>query len=361
MIQKLKNLLIGSPLPTSELGEKRLNKIRALAVFSPDALSSIAYANQEIYLGLVVAGSAGLGLAWPIGLAITGLLVIVALSYYQTIQGYPSGGGSYIVARANLGTFAGLVAAAALLIDYLLTAAVSLTAGVGAIASAFPVLWPYRIHVALGLLLIIMIANLRGLRETGTLMAIPVYLFLFTYLPMLAYGLVRLLIEGPVAGNSRPALLPHADYLPDLAHLCNWLHSADRHRGYQQRCAGLSPARVEKRRAHPDRDGGINGAAFRRQHWPDAVPGNCRRPGRNHPFGAGPPLIGQQFALFQHPDFDHADPGGGGQHQLRRLPTPVGYPGQDSFLPPVHRPGRPVGVCQWHCRWRWRPDVDHCF
>src|SRR4030067_1466624 len=141
MLSKLRSILIGTPLPPQQLGEKRLNKIRALAAFSPDARSSIAYANQEIYLGLVVAGSAGLSLAWPIGLAITGLLVIVAISYYQTIQGYPSGGGSYAVARENLGTFPGLITAAALLIDYLLTAAVSLTAGVEAIAPALPALW----------------------------------------------------------------------------------------------------------------------------------------------------------------------------------------------------------------------------
>jgi amino acid transporter len=116
MLSRLKNALIGSPLPTQALAEKRLNKIRALAAFSPDALSSIAYANQEIYLGLLVAGSAGLMLAWPIGLAVVALLAIVALSYYQTIQGYPSGGGSYIVALENLGTMPGLIAAAALLI-----------------------------------------------------------------------------------------------------------------------------------------------------------------------------------------------------------------------------------------------------
>ncbi len=97
MLSKLKSVLIGTPLPTQQLAEKRLNKIRALAAFSPDALSSIAYANQEIYLGLVVAGSAGLVLAWPIGLAIT-LLNHRTSSYYQTIQGYPSGGGSYVVA-----------------------------------------------------------------------------------------------------------------------------------------------------------------------------------------------------------------------------------------------------------------------
>jgi len=196
MLNKLKHLIIGSPLPTHLLSEKKLNKIRALAAFSPDALSSIAYANQEIYLGLVVAGSAGLVLAWPIGLAIAGLLVIVAISYMQTIIAYPGGGGSYVVARDNLGKYAGLVAAGALLMDYLLTAAVSLTAGVEAIASAFPQLWSYRVELALFFLLIITLANLRGLRETGTLMSIPVYLFLGTYLPLVAIGLIRLLVGG---------------------------------------------------------------------------------------------------------------------------------------------------------------------
>ncbi len=197
MLSRLKNALIGSPLPTQQLADKRLNKIRALAAFSPDALSSIAYANQEIYLGLVVAGSAGLVLAWPIGLVIVGVLIIVAISYYQTIHGYPSGGGSYIVARANIGILPGLVAAGALLLDYLLCAAVSLTAGVDAIASAFPSLLPYKTVIALGLLGLIMLANLRGLRETGTIMAVPVYLFLFTYVPMLIYGGIHLWIEGP--------------------------------------------------------------------------------------------------------------------------------------------------------------------
>lgn len=207
MLNRIHNLLIGPPLPTHQLAEKRLNKIRALAAFSPDALSSIAYANQEIYLGLVVAGAAALSKALPIGLAITGLLVIVALSYYQTIHGYPSGGGSYVVARENLGTLPGLIAAAALMIGYLLTAAVSLTAGVEAIASAFPGLWSYRVALSLLLLLIITLINLRGTRESGTLMSIPVYLFLICYLPMLAYGVVRILIDGP---GSLPAVAPPA-------------------------------------------------------------------------------------------------------------------------------------------------------
>lgn len=199
MLSTLRHLLVGSPLTTQQLTTERVNKVRALAAFSPDALSSIAYANQEIFLGLVVAGSAGLALSWPIGLAITGLLILVAISYFQTVHAYPSGGGSYVVARENLGTLTGLVAAAALLIGYTLTAAVSLTAGVAAIASAFPGLWPHRVLLALLGLLLVTLLNMRGVRESGTVISIPVYLFLATYLPMLAYGFVRALIEGPAS------------------------------------------------------------------------------------------------------------------------------------------------------------------
>lgn len=210
MAIRLKDLLIGPPIPTQKLSEKKLNKVRALAAFSPDALSSIAYANQEIYLGLLIAGSVGLSMALPIGLAIIVVLTIAAISYYQTIHAYPSGGGSYIVARSNLGTLPGLVAAGALMIDYVLTAAVSLTAGVDAIASAFPILLPYRIQIALFLLALITLVNLRGLRETGTLMSIPVYLFLFTYLPMLGYGFFVLWRDGAgtLAAVSPPATQP---------------------------------------------------------------------------------------------------------------------------------------------------------
>jgi amino acid transporter len=118
----------------------RLGIFKALAAFSPDALSSIAYANQEIFLALAVAGSVGLSYSFPIGLVIITILFIVAVSYYQTIQAYPSGGGSYIVAKENLGRYPGLIAGAALLLDYLLTAAVSLSAGVDALSSAFPML-----------------------------------------------------------------------------------------------------------------------------------------------------------------------------------------------------------------------------
>lgn len=188
--------LFGSPLPSSQASQQRLSRPQALAAFSPDALSSVAYANQEIYLGLVVAGAAGLRLAWPIALAITALLLVVALSYFQTLHSYSNGGGSFSVARANLGTWPGLTAGAALLVGYLLTAAVSLTAAVEAIASAFPALWTARVGWALALLLIIMFINLRGTREAGALMSVPVYGFLGVFLAMLAYGAVRASLFG---------------------------------------------------------------------------------------------------------------------------------------------------------------------
>jgi amino acid transporter len=197
MLTHLRHLLIGSPLPTTYAGETRLDKVRALASLSPDALASVAYANQEIFLGLVIAGAAGLAHSIDLALVISGLLVLLTLSYRQTIAAYPGGGGSYTVARENLGETAGLVAAAALLIDYVLNAAVSLTAGVAALASAFPALWPYRAALSLGLLLLITVINLRGVREAGTIMTIPVYLFLATYLGMIAWGVGVALIDGP--------------------------------------------------------------------------------------------------------------------------------------------------------------------
>ena len=196
MLNKLKYFFVGSPLPSEMIEGKRLNKVRALAAFSPDALSSVAYANQEIFLGLAVAGASGLSFQFPIAVAITVLLLIVALSYSQTIKAYPNGGGSYIVARENLGTYPGLVAGAALSLDYVLTAAVSLTAGVAAIASAFPALWPYKVWIALGLLIIITLLNMRGLRESGTALGFPVYLFLIAFICMILFGIYQAILQG---------------------------------------------------------------------------------------------------------------------------------------------------------------------
>lgn len=192
----LRRVFIGNPLPSARLADERLSKILALAVFSSDALSSVAYATEEILLVLVVAGTAALGLSLPIALTIVLLLAIVATSYYQTVHGYPSGGGAYIVAHENLGVWPGLTAGASLLIDYVLTVAVSVTAGIAAITSAFPALLPYRIPLCLLGIFLVAWANLRGVRESGTLFAIPTYSFLLVVTTMIVVGLVRLATGG---------------------------------------------------------------------------------------------------------------------------------------------------------------------
>ena len=209
MLHGLRRVLIGPPLPTQRMAHERLGKVQALAVLSSDALSSVAYATEEILLVLVLGGAAALALTWPVALAIAVLIVIVAASYYQTVHAYPSGGGAYIVTRENLGTMPSLVAAAALLTDYVLTVAVSISAGVAAITSAFPALYPFRVELAVGLILFITIVNLRGVRETGRVFAVPTYFFIFTLFSLIGVGLARALWFGePRGAASAWATLP---------------------------------------------------------------------------------------------------------------------------------------------------------
>jgi amino acid transporter len=187
----LKRLIVGAPMSLAQARHERLSKTVALAVFSSDAMSSVAYATEEILLILVLAGAAAAHLTVPIALAITGLLAVVAVSYQQTIHAYPSGGGSYIVARANLGPTAGLVAAGALLIDYVLTVSVSVAAGVAALTSAVPWLLTHRVLLGIVFIAAIAFANLRGVRESGRVFAVPTYLFIVTFGVLVVTGLLR--------------------------------------------------------------------------------------------------------------------------------------------------------------------------
>lgn len=203
MVGTLQRLLIGNPLPTKAKDHQKIGKIKALAVFSSDALSSVAYATEEILLVLVLAGTAALSLSLPIAITISLLLVLVVSSYYQTIQAYPEGAGAYNVTRDNLGTRAGLVSAASLLIDYVLTVAVSISAGVVAITSAFPELLPYKVKLCLILITLITLANLRGARESATIFAIPTYLFIVLFFSLILFGLFRLEM-----GQITPVIIP---------------------------------------------------------------------------------------------------------------------------------------------------------
>ncbi len=187
----LRRVLIGPPLPTSQLIHERISKVKGLAVFSSDALSSTAYATEEILIVLGAAGAGALALSVPIAVAIAGVLAVVAFSYYQTIHAYPSGGGAYIVAHDNLGLWPGLVAAAALLIDYVLTVSVSISSGVAAVTSAVPALYGQRVPLALLAIALVAIINLRGVRESATVFAVPTYLFIGIVGGLVVAGLAR--------------------------------------------------------------------------------------------------------------------------------------------------------------------------
>ena len=187
-LSRLKRLFVGSPLPTAQSRHERLARSTALAVFASDALSSVAYATEEILLVLVLAGTAALSYSIPISIAIAVLIAIVVSSYRQTIRAYPQGGGAYIVSKDNLGVPAGLVAGAALLIDYVLTVAVSAAAGIAALTSAVPALFPYRPWLCVAAVVAIAVANLRGIRESGKIFAAPTYLFIGSLGVLILYG-----------------------------------------------------------------------------------------------------------------------------------------------------------------------------
>lgn len=195
--RRLKRTLIGAPLTTASAAHERLTNSKALAVLSSDALSSVAYATEEMMRVLLIsAGVAAMSKVLPLGAAIVALLIVIGISYRQTIKAYPQGGGAYIVAKDNLGELPSLTAAAALLTSYVLTVAVSIAAAVSAIISAFPELHDRRVIIGVFLILLVTILNLRGIRESGTIFAIPTYLFIVSMFAMLVIGITRNAMDG---------------------------------------------------------------------------------------------------------------------------------------------------------------------
>src|SRR5512147_988707 len=189
--RSLRSFFIGRPLSTADAPHQTIGKRVGLAVFASDALSSTAYATQEILGVVTVAGTAALGFVFPISIAIVILLTIVTISYEQTIHAYPGGGGAYIVSRDNLGESYAQVAGASLLMDYILTVAVSISSGVAQIVSAYPSLDEYRVEIAVAAVLLIMIINMRGVKESGTAFAIPTYFFIAMMFITVGTGLFR--------------------------------------------------------------------------------------------------------------------------------------------------------------------------
>ncbi len=215
IVELLRRIVIGSRIATEHEGQERLGKAKGLAVFASDNVSSSAYATEEIMRVLVLAGAAALTLTLPITLAIIALLAIVVTSYTQTVKAYPGGGGSYIVASDNLGTLPGLAAGAALLTDYVLTVAVSVAAGVAALTSIFPFLFPDRIWLGVVFVAVLCVGNLRGLRESGSLFAAPVYVYLVAILGLLGYGIATSLL-GKLPAYQAPPVWAEAEGVQTL-------------------------------------------------------------------------------------------------------------------------------------------------
>jgi amino acid transporter len=206
VLSGLKRFIVGRPLPTAQARHERLSKTTGLAIFASDNLSSVAYASEEILRVLVLAGVGALNMASPIGVAIAVVIAIVIYSYRQTILAYPQGASDYIVAKDNIGTLAGLTAGGALLIDYTLTVAVSVSAGVAALTSAVPALFPYRVTLCVVAITLLTLGNLRGLRESGRLFALPSYLFVGGFGALIATGFVRYALDGAgPAGDPAPS------------------------------------------------------------------------------------------------------------------------------------------------------------
>jgi amino acid transporter len=207
VLSQIKHFIVGKPIPSHLAQHERLSRVTGLAVLSSDALSSVAYATEEIMRVLVLAGAAALSIASPIAFIIATILAIVVFSYRQTIFAYPNGGGAYIVSRENLGEIPALVAAAALLIDYVLTVSVSIAAGVAAVTSAFPAWHVNRVELTLGFVLILMMGNLRGIRESGRIFAVPTYFFIASMLALLSVGIWHVLAGGvhPVEATGPPS------------------------------------------------------------------------------------------------------------------------------------------------------------
>lgn len=188
MFSRVREILLGKPLATKAILHERLSNTQALAIFGADALSSTAYATEEILRALAGIGVLALFVSIPIAFLIAALIFIVSLSYTQVIHVYPQGGGVYNVARKNLGEYPALVGGASLLVDYMLTVAVSVAAGVAAITSALPELFPYKVYIGVAIIVVLTIGNLRGIRESGKLFSVPTYFFILSFLGMIGYG-----------------------------------------------------------------------------------------------------------------------------------------------------------------------------
>ena len=348
--------LIGRPLATADAPHQAIGKFVGLAVFSSDAMSSVAYGPQEMMLVLAAAGAAGLGYAVPLAIAIVVLLTILTLSYEQTIHAYPGGGGAYIVARDNLGELPAQTAGAALLTDYILTVAVSISSGVAQITSAFPNLYVYRVEIAVALVLFIMVVNLRGVKESGAVFAAPTYLFLGLAFLTVVVGMARFLTGNLGVVVNPPALeLTHGAQALTLFLLLRAFASGTTSlTGVEAISNGITAFREPK-----SRNAGITliwmsfilgslllGITFL-AHQIGAVPTDSgetviSQVARTAYRERGPDLPGHDCVHDPHPDH-------GGEYVVRRL-SPFGSAARGRWLPAqaIDVQRQPPGFLPWH-------------
>ena len=370
---RLKRKLLGPPLHSDELDHQRLGKPTALAVFASDNLSSSAYATEEILHALVpVVGLLAFSLVMPITGALLVMLALLILSYRQTIKAYPSAGGAYLVTRDNFGIVPAQVAGAALLVGYILTVSVSVSAGTAALISSFDALSPYRVPISLGFIAIVMYGNLRGVKESGKVFAVPTYFFMLNMGVLLAYGMYK------YAGGDLATI---TEYAEGTIHLPSKRVSANDGLFYGATAYLLAKAFASGGAAVTGVEAISNGIpAFREPAWKNArqtlvVMGAglgvmflglslLASKVKVLPFEEGTPTVLAQIgeavygtgavgrgAQLLAPGGHDADPRAGGQHRLRRLPPAGQLPGRRQLpAPPAHEARPPPRVLQRHHR-----------
>ena len=305
--------LFGRPLSTADAPHQAIGKAVGLAVFASDALSSTAYATQEILIILAAAGTAAFAYAFPISIAIVALLAIVTISYQQTIHAYPGGGGAYIVARDNLGELPAQIAGGALLTDYILTVAVSVSSGVAQITSAFPAVFGHRVALSVFLVLLVGYINLRGVKESGAIFAVPTYFFIGMMLLTVGLAFFRF-SRDPGVGGAPPPETAGGSAVP-APRLLERHHCPHRRRGHLERHHRLQGAALPNAITHLDVLhpgpflGHLHLSHRRRPRRADRISQLARTP-----LAAGRPLP-------RHHRGHHADPGDGGQHRLADFPS----------------------------------------
>src|SRR5215208_2150551 len=324
-VSQVKRLIVGAPIPSHLAHHERFSRVTGLAVLSSDALSSVAYATEEILRVLAVGGVAALGLVAPIGAVIAAVMAVVVFSYRQTIHAYPSGGGAYIVAKENLGRAPSLIAASSLLIDYVLTVSVSIAAGVAAITSALPSWHVPPVELSLAFVSILMIGNLRGVRESGRLFAAPTYFFIASILTMIAVGTWRYAtgtIE-PIAPPAAPVPLGAGgmSVLTTFTLLTAFSNGCTAMTCVEAVSNGVPASREPERRIDAGDHGGDGDHHVHRHHAAGARI-------RHHPKRDRDGRVADRtrhVRRARHPVLrgagrDDADPGAGREHGVRRLP-----------------------------------------